>query len=98
MNNPMAGTDPTGFAADIVGCTPMTGTLICNPDINTGAENGQTTYRGAVTSTDPQTGTKTTTRFRVGVANGRPVSYTMTGQSVDNGAAKGPAANRSNET
>lgn len=47
----------------------MTGSHICSAD--TGAKNGQTTYNGHSTSTDPNTGTITTTRFTTGVSGGQ---------------------------
>jgi len=41
-NNPLSGTDPTGFAVEASngGCTAMTGSHVCG--VNTGAENGVT--------------------------------------------------------
>lgn len=78
-NNPLSGTDPTGYASvSITGCTPMTGSHICGAD--TGAKNGQTTYNGRVTSTNPNTGITTTTRFTVGISGGN-VSFQQTGVS-----------------
>jgi hypothetical protein len=89
LNNPLAGRDPSGYEAEIknFSCTGMTGTHICGP--TTGAQGGQTTYSGRVTSTNPNTGAATTTRFSVGASDGKVVSFTQTGASLPNGARAG---------
>jgi len=61
-NNPLSGTDPTGYAAE-VGCTAATGTHICGFD--PGGHGFISTSSGSYTTTDPKTGEKTTTPVTV---------------------------------
>ena len=87
-NNPLSGTDPTGYQAVVDNCTAPTGSHICGA--STAA--GKSTVTGHETTTDPSTG-KTTTRTFVGTVEGKELTSiretsSSSGSVVQN--AKGP--------
>jgi RHS repeat-associated protein len=83
LNNPLSGTDPSGYQAVVDSCTPATGTHVCGA--STAA--GDSTISGHETTTDPTTGKTTTTTFS-GVLNGnRLTSVAVT--AIGNGASPG---------
>src|SRR5438445_212469 len=87
-NNPLSGTDPTGYEAVIDSCTAATGSHICG--VSTAA--GNSTVSGHETTTDPSTGKTTTTTF-TGTLNGNQLTSAVI-TSVSSGSvsqgAKGP--------
>lgn len=83
LNNPLSGTDPTGYS-----CTPMTGSHVCGAD--TGAENGQSTS----SKTETKDGIKTTTTKSVYANGGSTTNVTA---RVANGASSGQSTTGSDD-